>query len=239
MIAKASDLKDIKFEFTKQNLAKAKHSITKYPKERKASAVLELLYIAQEQNSNWLSRDALDYVADFLEMPRIRVYEVASFYTMFNLSPVGKYHLQVCGTTPCWLRGAGDIIKTCEKKLGIKVGETTKDGLFTLSEVECLGACANAPMMQINNELYYEDLTVEHTESLLKNLALGKDVKSGSQIGRSCSEPFSGSGDTNHDFIKKKVDIVVNKPKKPLSKNKEVISATTKKQAAKTQSAKK
>lgn len=179
------------FEFTKENCKKADQSIAKYPSGRQASAVIDLLYLAQEQNNNWLSKDALDYVADYLEMPRIRVYEVASFYTMFNLSPVGKFHLQVCGTTPCLLRGADQIIKSCEKKLGIKKGETSSDGLFTLSEVECLGACANAPMMQINNKEFYEDLTLENTEKLLDDLASGKKVKTGSQIGRICSSPFS------------------------------------------------
>jgi NADH-quinone oxidoreductase E subunit len=175
------------FEFTKANHKLARESIDRYPAGRQASAVIDLLYLAQEQNDNWLPKCALDYVADYLEMPRIRVYEVASFYTMFNLAPVGKYHLQVCGTTPCWLRGSDEIFATCEKKLGIKKGETTSDGMFTLAEVECLGACANAPMMQVNNKDFYEDLTPENFEKLLDDLAAGRKVKTGSQIGRVCS----------------------------------------------------
>jgi len=178
------------FEFSKENHKKAKESIARYPSGRQASAVIDLLYLAQEQNDNWLPREMLDYVADYLSMPRIRVYEVASFYTMFNLKPVGKFHLQICGTTPCRLMGADGIIKACEKKLGVKKGETTADGLFTISEVECLGACANAPMMQISNKEYYEDLTPDNLEKLLDDLASGRKVKIGSQIGRICSAPM-------------------------------------------------
>ena len=176
------------FEFNKDNLKKAKDTIAKYPSGRQASAVISLLYLAQEQGGNWLPRVALDYVADLLAMPRIHVYEVATFYTMFNLAPVGEHFIQLCGTTPCWLMGAEDIKKTCEKKLGIKTGETTKDGKFTLVEVECLGACANAPMIQIN-DLYYEDLTPEIMEKMLDDLGAGREIKYGSQIARSCSEP--------------------------------------------------
>lgn len=162
-----SDLEN--FEFNKENISKAKEIIAKYPEGRQRSAILPLLDLAQRQNGGWLSQKAIEYVADLLEIAHIRALEVASFYTMFNLKPIGKYHIQVCGTTPCWLRGAEDIMKTCSKKLGIKKGETSKDKLFTLSEVECLGACVNAPMMQINDD-YFEDLTSEKIEEILNKL---------------------------------------------------------------------
>jgi NADH-quinone oxidoreductase E subunit len=177
------------FEFTAENHKLARKAIESYPPGRQASAVINLLYLAQEQHDNWLSKEALDYVADYLDMPRIRVYEVASFYTMFNLKPVGKYHLQICGTTPCWLRGSDEIFTACEKKLGIKKGETTSDQLFTITEVECLGACANGPVMQINNKDFFEDLDSTNVNQLLDDLANAKQVKPGSQIGRQCSSP--------------------------------------------------
>jgi len=192
------------FEFTKENHKLAKESIARYPSGRQASAVIDLLYLAQEQNNNWLPKENLDYVADYLDMPRIRVYEVASFYTMFNLAPVGKHHLQICGTTPCWLRGSDEIFATCEKKLGIKKGETTADGMFTIAEVECLGACANAPMMQINNKDFFEDLTPGNIEQLLDDLASGKKVKVGSQIGRTCSAAIDDKAPRKATPAKKK-----------------------------------
>lgn len=157
------------FEFNKENLDKAKKIISKYPEGRQRSAILPLLDLAQRQNGGWLSQKAIEYIADMLEIAHIRALEVASFYTMFNLKPLGKYHVQVCGTTPCWLRGADDIMKTCSKKLGIEKGQTTKDGLFTLSEVECLGACVDAPVVQINDD-YFENLTSEKIEQILDNL---------------------------------------------------------------------
>jgi len=175
------------FTFTPENLQKAEEIIKRYPEGRQQSAILPLLDMAQRQASGWLPQEAIEYVADFLKIPYIRALEVASFYTMFNLKPVGKYHVQVCGTTPCWLRGAGDIIKTCEHKLNIKCGQTTQDSLFTLSEVECLGACVNAPTVQVNDD-YFEDLTPELTEELLAKLAEGKTPVIGSQIGRQGSK---------------------------------------------------
>jgi len=177
------------FGFTEANLTKAKAIIAKYPAGRQASAVIPLLDIAQRQSGNWLPQVAMDYVADFLEMPRIRVYEVATFYTMFNLKPVGKHFVQVCTTTPCWLRGSADIMKTCNNKLGIHDGETTADGKFTLKEVECLGACVNAPMVQINDD-FYEDLTPEIMERVLDELQHNRPVTVGSQTGRrgSCAQ---------------------------------------------------
>ena len=177
------------FAFTSDNMDRAKKIIDKYPVGRQASAVIPLLYIAQSQNDNWLPRVAQDYVADLLEMPRIKVYEVATFYTMFNLDPVGKHLVQICRTTPCWLRGSDDITRACEHKLGIGLGETTKDGKFTLKEVECLGACVNAPMVQINDD-FYEDLTPEIMSKLLDDLAAGRKTTVGSQTGRkgSCAQ---------------------------------------------------
>src|SRR6202046_5288740 len=148
------------FAFTPDNLDRAQKIIAKYPEGRQASAVIPLLDIAQRQNDNWLTREAMDYVADLLEMPRVRVYEVATFYTMFNKDKVGKNFIQICTTTPCWLRGSADIKKKCHEKLGVGDGEITADGKFSYIEVECLGACVNAPMVQINDD-YFEDLTPE------------------------------------------------------------------------------
>lgn len=179
------------FAFSDENLARAKSIIAKYPEGRQASAVIPLLDIAQRQCGNWLPRAAMDHVADMLGMARIRVYEVATFYTMFNLKPVGEHFVQVCTTTPCWLRGSEDVVKACERKLGIHLGETTADGKFTLIEVECLGACVNAPMMQVGDD-YYEDLTAERTEQILDALARGERPTPGSQTGRRTSMPAPG-----------------------------------------------
>ena len=179
------------FEFTAENLERAKAHIAKYPPGRQASAVLPLLWIAQYQNDGWLPRAAMDYVAKVLEMAPIRVYEVATFYTMFNLRPVGRYLLQACTTTPCWLRGSDAMVEACERKLGIGIGGTTPDRLFTLVEVECLGACVNAPILQVNDD-FYEDLDGPATEALLDALRDGKPPPSGSMIGRQGSEPVTG-----------------------------------------------
>ena len=160
MSAPASDhghAEPTSFTFSQENLELAKRIIAKYPRGKQASACMPLLDVAQRQNGGWLPRVAMDAVADLLEMPRIRVYEVATFYTMYNKNPVGRHHIQVCTTTPCWLRGSDDIVHTCKKKLGIEVGETTADGQFTLGEVECSGACVNAPVVQIGDD-YYEDV---------------------------------------------------------------------------------
>jgi NADH-quinone oxidoreductase E subunit len=179
------------FEFTAENLERAKAHIAKYPPGRQASAVLPLLWIAQYQNEGWLPRAAMDYVAKVLEMAPIRVYEVATFYTMFNLRPVGRYLLQACTTTPCWLRGSDAMVEACERKLGIGIGGTTPDRLFTLVEVECLGACVNAPILQVNDD-FYEDLDGPATEALLDALRDGKPPPAGSMIGRQGSEPVTG-----------------------------------------------
>ncbi len=179
------------FAFTKENLAEANKIIAKYPEGRQASGVLPLLHLAQRQNDGWLSPATMDYVADFLGMPPIRVYEVATFYTMFNLKPVGRHHVQVCTNIACWLRGSDEIVDACRRKLGVGLGETTEDGLFTLSEAECLGACVNAPMMQIGDD-YFEDLTAGTTEVIIDKLRAGGKPKPGSQIGRHSSEPITG-----------------------------------------------
>jgi len=179
------------FEFTPENLERAKAHIAKYPSGRQASAVLPLLWIAQEQSGGWLPRAAMDHVAQILGMAPIRVYEVATFYTMFNLRPVGRYLLQACTTTPCWLRGSDAVVDACERKLGIGVGGTTPDGLFTLVEVECLGACVNAPILQVNDD-FYEDLDGPTTEALLDALRNGRAPSPGSVIGRQGSEPVTG-----------------------------------------------
>jgi NADH-quinone oxidoreductase subunit E len=178
------------FAFTAANLDWAQQQIKKYPQGRQASAVLPLLWRAQEQCGGWLPEPALRTIADLLGMAYIRVYEIATFYTMFNLSPVGRYYVQVCGTTPCWLRGAEDIKATCRKVIGAP-GHVTDDGLFSWIEVECLGACVNAPMVQINKD-YYEDLTPESFEKILTDLRESREVKPGPQDGRHSSEPAGG-----------------------------------------------
>jgi NADH-quinone oxidoreductase E subunit len=179
------------FAFTPENKALAEKTIAKYPPGRQASAVLPLLDLAQRQVGGWLPRAAMDYVAATLDMAPIRVYEVATFYSMFNLKPVGKYLLQVCRTTPCWLRGADKLTEVCRRKLGIGLKETTADGKFTLVEVECLGTCVNAPVVQINDD-FYEDLDPAKMENLLDALAKGKPVTPGSQSGRQGSAPEGG-----------------------------------------------
>jgi NADH-quinone oxidoreductase E subunit len=176
------------FAFTPETLEKAKAYIAKYPPGRQASAVLPLLDLAQRQHDNWLPRAAMDYVAGLLEMAPIRVYEVATFYTMFNLRPVGRNFFQICTTTPCWLRGSDDVVRACERKLGISIGETTADGRFTLKEVECLGACVNAPVIQVNDD-FYEDLDGPSTEALIDALARGETPPVGSVRGRMGSAP--------------------------------------------------
>ncbi|MFO1152022.1 MAG: NADH-quinone oxidoreductase subunit NuoE [Alsobacter sp.] len=175
------------FAFTPENQAWATTVIAKYPAGRQASAVIPLLWRAQEQHDYWLPKAAIEHVAGMLGMPNIRVLEVATFYTMFNLEPVGRHFIQLCGTTPCRLRGAEDIIKVCRERIG-EQRHVTADGLFSWLEVECLGACCNAPMVQINND-YYEDLTPESFNKLLDDLAAGRPVKKGPQNGRHASEP--------------------------------------------------
>ncbi len=179
------------FVFTPGNDAKAKAIIRKYPGEHQASAVLPLLTLAQEQCGGWLPQPALDFVADYLGMPPIRVYEVASFYDMFNTKPVGRTQIRVCTTTPCWLCGSDDVVRACREALGIEIGQSTGDGRFFLREFECLGACANAPMMWIDDH-YYEDLTYESARAIIETLIRGEHPTPGSQSGRQGSMPAGG-----------------------------------------------
>ena len=184
------------FDWTAENRKKAETAIAKYPAGRQASAVLALLHLAQEQigeqtgTQGWIPIPVMEFVGRQLGMPYVRVLEVATFYTMFNLRPVGRFHVQVCGTTPCMLRGSDDVLEACYKR-GLKKGHTTDDGLFTLSEVECLGACANAPMVQINDH-DYEDLTEESMGAILDALAKGETPKPGPQVDRQASCPEGG-----------------------------------------------
>jgi NADH-quinone oxidoreductase subunit E len=180
------------FAFSPETLRHAQELLAKYPAERKRSAVIPLLWIVQKQHDNWLPLIAIKAVADFLGMPEIRVFEVVTFYTMFNLSPVGKYFVQVCGTTPCMLAGSDEIIKVCKSKIAHDENHVSKDGNFSWLEVECLGACANAPMVQINDD-YFEDLTADNFTAILDNLSAGKSVKAGPQNGRFASEPLGGA----------------------------------------------
>ena len=184
------------FAFTGENAAQAKKVIARYPEGRQQSAVMALLDLAQRQvgaetnTQGWLPVPVIEYVASQLGMPYMRAYEVATFYTMYNLAPVGRYHVQVCGTTPCMLRGSDDVFAACKAK-GLAKGATTADGLFTLTEVECLGACANAPMVQINDD-NFEDLTFDSMASILDDLAAGKQPKIGPQVPRQTSCPEGG-----------------------------------------------
>jgi NADH-quinone oxidoreductase subunit E len=178
------------FEFTPENMAWLQSQIAKYPEGRQASVVIPALWQAQKQHDYWLPQKAIEKVADLLGMPYIRVLEVATFYTRFNLAPVGNFFVQVCGTTPCMLRGSDAIIEVCQKRIGHQ-GHVTADGNFSWLEVECLGACCNAPMVQINDD-YYEDLTAESFAKLLDDLAAGRPTHIGPQNGRHRSEPSGG-----------------------------------------------
>ncbi len=199
------------FAFTDMWKAKADTAIQKYPEGRQKSAVMALLDYAQRQvgevtnTQGWLPIPVMEYVADYLDMPIIRVVEVASFYTMYNLEPVGKFHVQVCGTTPCMLRGSDDLISACKAR-GMKAGHISEDGLWSFTEVECMGNCATAPMVQINDD-NYEDLTAERLDAVLDALARGEQPKTGTQEpGRHTSEPAGGPTSLkemvseNHDY---------------------------------------
>jgi NADH-quinone oxidoreductase subunit E len=189
-VRRLAEIQPESFAFTPENQAWAEKQIAKYPEGRQASAVISLLWRAQAQHDYWLPKPAIEEVARMLGMPYIRVLEVATFYTMFNLAPVGKFYIQMCGTTPCVLAGSDAIKAVLQKRIG-EQRHVTPDGLFSWLEVECLGACCNAPMVQINDD-YYEDLTPENFELLLDNLAAGKPVTIGSQTGRKTSEPAGG-----------------------------------------------
>jgi NADH-quinone oxidoreductase E subunit len=176
------------FAFSSENEKKIKAIIAKYPAGRQHSAVMPLLDLAQRQSDGWLPRAAMVHIAERLDMAEIRVFEVATFYTMYNLAPIGRHHVQVCTNLPCWLRGSDDIVHACKNRLGVDMGETTEDGLFTLSEAECLGACVNAPMMQIGDD-YYEDLDATSTIAVLDALVAGETPKPGPQNDRKGCEP--------------------------------------------------
>ena len=176
------------FEFNQDNLDEIKKIISKYPEGKQQSAVMSLLYIAQRQNDNWIPLSAMKSIAKLLNMPYIKVYEVATFYTMYNLTPVGKNFIQVCTTTPCMIRGAGKIVEACKEKISENENELSKDKSCSWMEVECLGACINAPMMQINND-YFEDLDKEKALIILDEIIKGKIPKPGSYRGRINSEP--------------------------------------------------
>jgi NADH-quinone oxidoreductase subunit E len=184
------------FAFDEQSEAQIAKIIARYPAGKQASAVIPLLYVAQKQmgrqtGSAWVPRVAMDVIGERLGMPPIRVYEVATFYFMFNMKPIGRFHLQLCGTTPCMLRGSDDVLRACHDAAHVKVGQTSADGLFTLTEVECLGACVNAPVLQVDDD-YYEDLDYDRTVALIEALKRGERPKPGSTIGRQTSAPEGG-----------------------------------------------
>jgi NADH-quinone oxidoreductase subunit E len=179
------------FEFSQENLPAAQAIVAKYPPGRQASAVLPLLHLAQRQHGGWLPRSALDYIADFLAMPRIRVYEVATFYDMYNTEPVGRVQVRVCTTTPCWLCGSEEVIRACRDALGCDIGQSSADGRFFLREFECLGACANAPVLWIDDD-FFEDLDYARTMAVLEALKRGERPEPGPQSGRRGSVPAGG-----------------------------------------------
>ncbi len=180
------------FAFTAENLEWAGKETAKYPPGQERSAVISLLWRAQKQNGGWVSEPAMRVIADMLGMAYIRVYEVATFYTMFNLKAIGRFHVQLCGTTPCWLRGADDLKQVCAELIGVE-GGTSEDGMFTWTEVECLGACVNAPVVQIDED-YYEDLSADDLRKLIEDLRRGRAPEAGSARGRTSSEPEGGAG---------------------------------------------
>ena len=230
------------FAFTRENEKQVKEILKRYPKGKQKSAVMPLLDLVQKQvevegaqanppYGGWIPTAAMDLIAEIIGEPKIKVYEVATFYSMYKLAPLGKYNIQICGTTPCWLRGAGDLKKACESHLGIKMGETTSDGMFSLEEVECLGACVNAPMIQLNKDDYFEDLTPERMIEILDLLAENRreDIPVGSQVGRNCSVAITGPTTLKQ----------VTPKKKPASKKTATKKASTKKAPAKKAPAKK
>ena len=187
-VKKVHDNQPKEFKFSNENLKKVEEILKRYPEKNKKSAVMPFLYLAQKQNNNWIPLAAIKYISKYLSMPYISVYEVATFYSMFNLSPVGKYFIQVCTTTPCLIRGADKIVKICKQKISEKENQISKNGECSWTEVECLGACVNAPMMQINDD-YYEDLDKEKTLKILDKILKGEAPKPGSYRGRTNNEP--------------------------------------------------
>lgn len=187
-LKKVHDEQPNSFIFSNENLKRVEEILEKYPKKNKKSAVMPLLYLAQKQNNNWIPLAAMKYIAKILSIPYISVYEVATFYTMYNLAPVGKYFVQVCTTTPCLIRGADKIVKRCKEKISSEENVISKNGNCSWMEVECLGACVNAPMIQINND-YYEDLDEKSTVEILNSLISDKPLKPGSYRGRKNTSP--------------------------------------------------
>ena len=182
------------FKFSKENLVLIEKLLKNYPSNHSASAVMPLLDLAMRQCNGWIPEAAMKEVGKIINLPYIKVYEVATFYSMFNLKPVGKYFIQFCTTTPCWLKGSDDLLEVCKNYLNLEINETTEDGMFTLKEVECLGACVNAPMIQINDD-YFEDLDKDSLIKLLEDLKNGNKVKVGSQIKeRNGAEPIKNIG---------------------------------------------
>ena len=190
-IKKISKIQPESFEFSKENLREAENEINKYPKDRKGSAVLALLYLVQKQNDNWIPLAAIKYVAKLLSVPYMQVYEVCTFYSMFNLTPVGKYFVQVCTTTPCMIRGAKKITDICKKYISQDQNQLSENKLCSWTEVECLGACVNAPMMQINQD-YFEDLNESKTDEIIQKLLKDEFSKPGSAKNRKSNAPENG-----------------------------------------------
>ena len=187
-LKKVHDNQPKEFLFSEENLIKVKDILKKYPEKNKKSAVMPLLYLAQKQNENWISLAAIKFIAKYLSMPYISVYEVVTFYTMYNLAPVGKHFIQVCTTTPCLIRGADKIVKICKEKISPNENEISKNGNCSWLEVECLGACVSAPMVQVNDN-YYEDLDEKSTREILESLMNNKPLKPGSYRGRKSTAP--------------------------------------------------
>ena len=186
------------FVFTSEHLMEIDYIKSKYPPEKSASAVMPVLWLAQQQHDNWISKEVVETVASILNLPVMRVYEVVTFYTMYNIKPVGRHHIQVCRTTPCWLRGSDDILNACLNAGNVdQIGNVSQDQQFSVVEVECLGACANAPMVQINND-YYEDLTPQSITKLIQKLKSGQQTTVGSQTGRTCSQASSITQEVPH-----------------------------------------
>ena len=231
-----AELQPKEFSFDRVNLIWAKEQLDKYPAGRQRSAIVPLLWRAQEQAGGWLPESAIRYVADFLGMAHIRALEVATFYTMFNLAPVGKVHVQLCGTTPCRLRGADELEKVCRKRIGEHQMEVTADGQFSWVEVECLGACVNAPMVQVGSD-FYEDLDADSLNKLLDAFAAGKTPTPGPQIDRQLSEPVGGATTLTDPALYANEGASAEKPKSDATKSDATKSeAKGKKPAAKEKS---
>ena len=188
---KISENQPTSFKFSEENFVKAQNEISKYPNGKKASALIALLFLAQKQNDNWIPLEAIKYVAKFLGISYMQVYEVCTFYSMFNLNPVGKYFIQICTTTPCMIRGSNKIVDVCKKYISEDQHNLSKNKLCSWTEVECLGACVNAPMMQVNDD-YYEDLDTNNTEEIIQSLLKDQKPKPGSAKNRKCTAPEKG-----------------------------------------------